>query len=72
MKLLRFGPKGNEKPGLLDANGVIRDLSGVLPDLTSAQLPPARSPAWPTSTRAACRPSPNPCATHRSWPTSAS
>ncbi len=38
MKLLRFGPKGNEKPGLLDANGVIRDLSGVLPDLTSAQL----------------------------------
>jgi 2-keto-4-pentenoate hydratase/2-oxohepta-3-ene-1,7-dioic acid hydratase in catechol pathway len=38
MKLLRFGPKDNEKPGLLDANGVIRDLSGVLPDLTSAQL----------------------------------
>jgi 2-keto-4-pentenoate hydratase/2-oxohepta-3-ene-1,7-dioic acid hydratase in catechol pathway len=38
MKLLRFGPKGNEKPGLLDADGVIRDLSGVLPDLTSAQL----------------------------------
>ena len=38
MKLLRFGPKGAEKPGLLDAEGVIRDLSGVLPDLTSAQL----------------------------------
>jgi len=38
MKLLRFGPKGAEKPGLLDADGVIRDLSGVLPDLTSAQL----------------------------------
>jgi 2-keto-4-pentenoate hydratase/2-oxohepta-3-ene-1,7-dioic acid hydratase in catechol pathway len=38
MKLLRFGPKGAEKPGLLDAGGVIRDLSGVLPDLTSAQL----------------------------------
>jgi 2-keto-4-pentenoate hydratase/2-oxohepta-3-ene-1,7-dioic acid hydratase in catechol pathway len=38
MKLLRFGPKGDEKPGLLDANGVIRDLSGVLPDLTPAQL----------------------------------
>lgn len=38
MKLLRFGPKGNEKPGLFDANGAIRDLSGVLPDLTSAQL----------------------------------
>ncbi|WP_075795788.1 fumarylacetoacetate hydrolase family protein [Massilia putida] len=38
MKLLRFGPKGAEKPGLVDADGVIRDLSGVLPDLTSAQL----------------------------------
>jgi 2,4-diketo-3-deoxy-L-fuconate hydrolase len=35
MKLLRFGPKGQEKPGLLDANGVVRDLSGMLPDLTS-------------------------------------
>ena len=38
MKLLRFGPKGNEKPGLFDANGVLRDLSGLLPDLTSAHL----------------------------------
>lgn len=38
MKLLRYGPKGNEKPGMVDADGVIRDLSGVLPDLTSAQL----------------------------------
>jgi len=36
--LLRFGPKGNEKPGLLDAQGQLRDLSGVLPDLTSAHL----------------------------------
>lgn len=38
MKLLRFGPKGSEKPGLLDANGVVRDLSGVIPDLASAHL----------------------------------
>ncbi|MCU6497026.1 fumarylacetoacetate hydrolase family protein [Rugamonas sp. A1-17] len=38
MKLLRFGPKGNEKPGLIDAHGQLRDLSGVLPDLTSAHL----------------------------------
>jgi len=38
MKLLRFGPKGKEKPGMLDAEGRVRDLSGVLPDLTSAQL----------------------------------
>lgn len=32
MKLLRFGPKGHEKPGALDAGGVIRDLSGVTAD----------------------------------------
>ena len=38
MKLLRFGPKGNEKPGLLDADGVIRDLSGVIQDWTGARL----------------------------------
>ena len=38
MKLLRFGPKGNEKPGMCDASGMVRDLSGVLPDLTSAHL----------------------------------
>jgi 2-keto-4-pentenoate hydratase/2-oxohepta-3-ene-1,7-dioic acid hydratase in catechol pathway len=38
MKLLRFGPKCNEKPGLCDAQGMVRDLSGVLPDLTSASL----------------------------------
>jgi len=35
MKLLRYGPKGQEKPGLLDANGIMRDLSDLLPDLTS-------------------------------------
>ena len=38
MKLLRYGPKGREKPGLLDKNGVIRDLSGVIPDITPATL----------------------------------
>lgn len=40
MKLLRYGPKGAEKPGLLDSNGVIRDLSGVIPDLTAQHLTP--------------------------------
>jgi 2-keto-4-pentenoate hydratase/2-oxohepta-3-ene-1,7-dioic acid hydratase in catechol pathway len=34
MKLLRYGPRGGEKPGLLDADGRIRDLSGVIADLT--------------------------------------
>jgi 2,4-diketo-3-deoxy-L-fuconate hydrolase len=38
MKLLRFGPAGEEKPGLLDAAGRLRDLSGQIPDLGPAQL----------------------------------
>ncbi|GJI87219.1 MULTISPECIES: fumarylacetoacetate hydrolase family protein [Duganella] len=41
MKLLRYGPKGQEKPGLIDAEGVLRDLSAVLPDLRAADLGPA-------------------------------
>src|SRR6187455_477761 len=40
MKLLRFGPKGQEKPGLLDAGGRIRDLSGVVADLGPAEISP--------------------------------
>ena len=38
MKLVRFGPVGREKPGLIDAQGQLRDLSGVIPDLGPAQL----------------------------------
>jgi len=41
MKLLRYGPVGQEKPGLLDADGVIRDLSGVIADLGPAEISPA-------------------------------
>ncbi|MCW3848888.1 fumarylacetoacetate hydrolase family protein [Sphingomonas sp. LB-2] len=41
MKLLRYGPAGQEKPGLLDAAGAIRDLSGVIADLTPAEISPA-------------------------------
>ena len=33
MKLLRYGPKGQEKPGLLDAEGRLRALDGVVPDI---------------------------------------
>jgi len=38
MKLLRFGPVGNEKPGILDADGNIRDLSEVLGDISGADI----------------------------------
>ncbi|WP_395678863.1 fumarylacetoacetate hydrolase family protein [Inquilinus sp.] len=41
MKLLRYGPAGQEKPGLLDAEGRIRDLSGVVPDIAGDALTPA-------------------------------
>ena len=40
MKLFRHGPQGAEKPGLLDASGALRDLSGVLTDITPATLGP--------------------------------
>jgi 2,4-didehydro-3-deoxy-L-rhamnonate hydrolase len=40
MKLLRYGPKGAEKPGLLDANGQVRDLSAHVPDICGAALSP--------------------------------
>ena len=42
MKLLRYGPAGAEKPGLLDAEGTIRDLSEHLPDIDGASLAPAK------------------------------
>jgi len=38
MRLLRHGPSGAEKPGLLDAEGRIRDLSGEIEDITPAVL----------------------------------
>ena len=40
MKLLRYGPKGHEKPGLLDAQGHVRDLSAVIDDVAGAALLP--------------------------------
>ena len=41
MKLLRYGSQGQEKPGLLAADGEIRDLSGLIPDLAGESLLPA-------------------------------
>lgn len=42
MKLLRYGPAGQERPGLLDGQGRIRDLSRVLKDIDGSQLSPSR------------------------------
>jgi 2-keto-4-pentenoate hydratase/2-oxohepta-3-ene-1,7-dioic acid hydratase in catechol pathway len=41
MKLVRYGRPGQEKPGLLDADGVLRDLSRVVRDITPDALTPA-------------------------------
>ncbi|MEZ7848308.1 MAG: fumarylacetoacetate hydrolase family protein [Polaromonas sp.] len=38
MKLVRYGNPGKEKPGLIDADGKLRDLSGVIQDIGPAQL----------------------------------
>jgi 2,4-didehydro-3-deoxy-L-rhamnonate hydrolase len=38
MKLVRYGNPGKEKPGLVDAEGTLRDLSSVVPDIGPAQL----------------------------------
>lgn len=62
MKLCRYGPTGQEKPGLVDADGAIRDLSGMIADIDHAQLSrealarlaaidPATLPAAPTGAR---------------------
>jgi len=38
MKLLRYGPMGAEKPGIVDDNGEIRDLSGIIGDIDPSTL----------------------------------
>jgi 2-keto-4-pentenoate hydratase/2-oxohepta-3-ene-1,7-dioic acid hydratase in catechol pathway len=42
VKLLRYGPAGEEKPGLLDAEGTIRDLSAHVADIDGAALSPGK------------------------------
>jgi 2-keto-4-pentenoate hydratase/2-oxohepta-3-ene-1,7-dioic acid hydratase in catechol pathway len=40
MRLVRYGRPGKEKPGLIDDEGKLRDLSGVISDIDAAQLAP--------------------------------
>src|ERR1700757_4520099 len=42
IKLLRHGPRGHERPGLVDAAGLVRDLSAQIGDICAADLAPAR------------------------------
>ena len=41
MKLVRYGAPGREKPGILDAQGRVRDLSKIVPDIAGAALSPS-------------------------------
>jgi 2,4-didehydro-3-deoxy-L-rhamnonate hydrolase len=41
MKLVRYGPLGKEKPGLMGSDGQLRDLSSIVPDIGAVQLSPA-------------------------------
>lgn len=41
MKLVRYGDRGAERPGLIDEDGVLRDLSGEIEDITPATVAPA-------------------------------
>src|SRR5882757_9885533 len=41
MKLVRYGPAGKEKPGLIDADGKLRDLSKKVKDIDASTLAPA-------------------------------
>ena len=44
MKLVRFGAPGREKPGIVDKDGKIRDLSKIVPDIAGETLSPRASP----------------------------
>jgi hypothetical protein len=54
MKLLPLRPRGQEKPGLIDADGKIRDLSGVSP-ISAAEISPRAWRSSPRSIRRRCR-----------------
>lgn len=62
MKLVRYGNPGAEKPGIVDAEGTVRDISGIVPDLAGkaltkaslariAAVDPKTLPAVPAGTR---------------------
>ena len=62
MKLLRHGPRGAERPGMLHSDGTIRDLTGLVPDIGGAVISdtglamlravdPATLPVVPQGTR---------------------
>jgi ureidoglycolate lyase len=52
---VRFGPAGEEKPGLVDADRRVRDLSGLVADIAGEMLMPAGLRSLPELTPRRCR-----------------
>ena len=59
MKLVRFGPKGRERPGVVDAAGVIRDISTLTPDIVTGPVS-----SWGVASTCATR---DPSCTCENW-----
>ena len=55
MKLVRYGAPGREKPGMIDKDGRIRDLSKVVPDISGDVLSPRAWTSCASSSRKSCR-----------------
>ena len=55
MKLVRYGNPGKEKPGLVDAEGRLRDLCGVIDDIGGASSAKPRWPSCASSRSTRCR-----------------
>ena len=55
MKLVRYGAPGREKPGMIDKEGRIRDLSKIVPDIAGDVLSPTGLTSCASSSRTSCR-----------------
>ena len=55
MKLVRFGKPGKERPGLIDGDGKIRDLTDIVPDISGEALGPRTLAKLARSSRIRCR-----------------
>ena len=55
MKLVRYGAPGREKPGMIDKDGKLRDLSKIVPDIAGDVLSPKALPSWASSKPTSCR-----------------
>ena len=67
MRLIRYGLPGAERPGMLDAQGILRDLSMLLPDIGPAQLAPRTLAALAAIDATTCLRCKSRCAWRAPW-----